>query len=330
MSDELLLKLLADGRFHSGEDIANNMHVSRAQVWKLVHRLEQEYGLDIYSVKGKGYKLAAALDLLDDITLRSHLLDEVEKNLADINLSLVLDSTNRYVLEHNDFKSSRSLLCATEMQTAGKGRRGRQWVSPFAQNLYFSLSWRFQLAPAQLSGLSLVVGILLCQALEKLGAKQTGLKWPNDLLVNGKKLAGILLEMVGEQEGPSYTVIGIGLNLSMQASSAGSIDQPWVDLHSVLGAKQKPGKNQVLAEILNHLIPGLKTFERYGMGAFMHDWQQRDVFQDQPVNIVSAQQSWEGVYRGIEESGAMLLETDKGIQRLYGGEISLRLREQAQ
>jgi len=319
-STDALLVLLRDGRFHSGEQLAKQLGCSRSLICTQVARLCDDYGLVIYAVKGKGYQLEKSIELLNAEWLEAQLIDE-KPSLHRLHVLKSIDSTNEYIQKLADFKRHSGQVCVAEMQTAGKGRRGRTWVSPFAQNIYLSLSWTFTLAPAQLSGLSLVIGIAVCRALESFGLKGIGLKWPNDVLVDNKKLAGILVEVFGEQEGPSHTVIGLGLNVSM-SSDQSSIDQPWVNLDA-LSTSPIP-RNKLVVSLVEQLVLAINAFEQRGMRYFMQAWEKRDIYYNKDVVISSVHRQLSGVYKGIDVSGAMLLETSDGLQRLFGGEVSLR------
>jgi len=319
-SPDILLTLLSDGKFHSGEQLAKQLGCSRSLICTQMSALSDAYGLDIYAVQGKGYKLEKSIELLDLNWLDEQLI-KTNPSLHRLHLLKTIGSTNEFIQQLVDFKLNSGQVCVAEMQTSGKGRRGRTWVSPFAQNIYLSLSWTFFLAPAQLSGLSLVIGIAVCRALELFGLKGIALKWPNDVLSNNKKLAGILVEVFGEQEGPSHTVIGLGLNVSMSSKQSG-IDQPWVSLDAL---SDKPiSRNKLVVALVEQITLAIKTFEQRGMVFFMEAWKNRDLYYNQEVVISSAHQKLFGIYKGIDVSGAMLLETADGLQRLFGGEVSLR------
>lgn len=306
-----IIKLLSDGQFISGEEIGQKLNISRAAVSKHIKGLS-DWGLDIYRVHGRGYKLAKPLQLLDKSTLS-------ETTSLPVELIPVIDSTNQYLLERVENLSSGS-VCIAEYQTQGRGRRGRQWVSPFGSNLYLSMYWRLDAGMAAAMGLSLIVGVAIAEALEQQGISGVKLKWPNDLYINDRKLAGILVEMSGQAGGAAHLVIGMGLNVAMPENTAG-IDQPWVSLEE---AGEVPERNQLASALINAWKLALEEYEQRGMTGFVSRWNRLDNFLDRPVRLLLGPREISGIARGINEQGALLLETDQGIESFIGGEISLR------
>ena len=222
-----ILHLLADGQFHSGEALAQHFKVTRATIWNAVKHAES-LGVEVFCVRGRGYKLPQAIELLD----KNEVLKAIGEQRAWFNLQILdeVKSTNTYLMQNKN--AAHATCVAAHVQTNGKGRRGRTWVSQLGASLTFSLLWRFQCGAAALSGLSLAVGVALIRALNSLGVNDAQLKWPNDVLIEGKKLAGILIELQGDLEGPSAAVIGVGFNLNLPKNVLASIDQPAIDLAS--------------------------------------------------------------------------------------------------
>ncbi len=307
-----ILALLNQGGFVSGEALAQELGISRAAVNKHIESLS-EYGVSVFSVKGKGYKLEKPVHLIDEAKLkagirqRSFYFDEV-------------NSTNAFMLSHaQELKSGD--LCIAEYQSAGRGRRGRTWVSPYANHLYFSLFWRFPQGMAQAMGLSLVVGCSLATVLTNMGVTGLGLKWPNDLYLDGRKLAGILVEMTGQADSECQLVIGIGINMSMTAEQGDKIEQPWSDLSDLAKSLDK---TELMLNLHKQLCLDLQQFEQAGLGAFINRWQESDLFAGREVVLSMGNNQIAGICRGIDEQGAVLLETPEGIKGFVGGEISLR------
>lgn len=321
MTVRSLLSILADGKFHSGSELGESLGISRSAIWKHIRRLE-EAGIEIYSVKGRGYRIPGGLDLLDLEEVRSHLKSGVEKQLGPLSLELISSSTNEIAMKACQKGDCHGSLYMAEQQTAGRGRRGREWVSPFARNLYFSLVWRFEQGVGALEGLSLLVGLSLVKALENLGVQGVKVKWPNDLLVADKKLAGILVEVNGEASGQCQVVIGVGLNVDMPALADEIIDQPWVDLATVTDTRLS--RNRVLEEVLNELTFGLNRFSDQGFAPMIDEWQSYNAHQDQDVVLHMGNGMVTGVCKGVDPSGALILETEKGMELFFGGEVSLR------
>lgn len=309
-----LLKCLADGEFHSGEDLGEMIGVSRAAISKHIKGI-QEWGLDIYRVQGKGYKLAERLDMLEQQKLSAVSHD------ASLELISIIGSTNQHLLERTNTLKSGS-VCVAEYQSAGRGRRGREWVSPFGANLYLSMYWRLDAGMAAAMGLSLVVGVAVVEALEVMGVEGVKLKWPNDLYHNDKKLAGILVELSGQSGGAAHIVIGLGLNLSMDPKTSG-IGQPWTSLKEVCGGKV-PDRNHLAQTLINAWDKALVDYELKGMSNFVARWNRLDNFLGRNVKLIIGPREIEGIVQGIDEQGAVLLKTDNGIESYIGGEISLR------
>jgi len=318
-----LLPLLATGEFRSGQDLADAMGVSRTAVWKQVNRLVADMGLAIESVRGKGYRIPGGIDLLDAVQVKLALGVRASVLLTGLEILDSVDSTNAELMRRAEQGCSSGLVCTAELQTAGRGRRGRQWVSPYASNLYLSLLWEFSQGAAALEGLSLAVGVAVARALRACAVPDVQLKWPNDVLYRGAKLGGILLEMRGDTAGSCQVVIGVGLNVSMPAAAAGAIDQAWTDIKTIT-ANQHPGRNRLLAALLNELLPLAADFEQQGFSHWREAWQSLDAFDGVAVVLNTGSAQLGGIARGVDERGALQLETTTGVQSVYGGEISLR------
>lgn len=312
-----LLHLLADGRFHSGEVLGRTLGISRSAVWKQLKQL-QALQIPLYSVPGRGYQIPHGLELLDAERIKH----DCKGLVPALHLFPELDSTNRYLMDLARQGVNSPQLCLAERQTAGRGRRGRAWVSPFAANLYFSLLWPFSSGAAALSGLSLGVALALCKVLETVGLQGARVKWPNDLLVEGRKLSGILLEMCGDAGGPCQVVIGIGVNIAMPVHEGSSIDQPWTDLSSQLTSPLS--RNRLAALLLDELTAFLPRFEQEGLTPWLDEWRARDALLNAEVELVLPHERVAGRWRGIDASGAGLFETEAGVRRVLAGDVSLR------
>lgn len=311
---QTLITLLSDGQFHSGEQLGEQLGISRAAVGKHMAALK-ELGLDLFSLTGKGYRLAVPMALYDQAQLQAL------APMAPVHCFPVIDSTNQYLLERvNQLQSGES--CLAECQTAGRGRRGKPWVSPFGCQLILSMYWRLEQGMAAAMGLSLAVGVAVVQALESLGYPGVELKWPNDLYYQGRKLAGILVEMSGSAGASCNLVIGVGLNLAMPAREGERIDQAWSELRHI--QPELVDRNLLAARMLGHLQQAMLTFEQQGLSHFVDDWNQLDHFAGRPVRLLMGEQEIRGIARGIDDRGALRLETSEGIKFYLGGEISLR------
>jgi len=323
MPKTTLLPLLASGDFRSGQDLADALGVSRTAVWKQLKALA-DLGLEIESVRGRGYRIPAGIDLLDARAVQSGLTDRARALLARLDLLETIDSTNAEVLRQLELGAPGGLVCSAEQQTAGRGRRGRTWVSPFARNLYLSAAWQYHQGAAALEGLSLAVGVAVARALAAFGLPPVQLKWPNDVLFQGAKLGGILLEMSGDAAGTCSVVVGVGLNVAMPAAAGRDIDQAWTDIERASGGSH-PGRSALLAALINELLPLLAGFEQAGFAPWRDEWMALDAYADQPVVLNTGAQALAGIARGVDARGALQLETAAaGRQSIFGGELSLR------
>ncbi|MVW89659.1 bifunctional biotin--[acetyl-CoA-carboxylase] ligase/biotin operon repressor BirA [Pseudomonas sp. PB101] len=314
-----LLKLLKDGRFHSGQALGAALGVSRSAVWKQLQHLEAELGLSIHKVRGRGYQLSAPLALLDpgEISARAISCDWPVQVFDSI------DSTNAEALRAIDRGQAAPFLVLSERQTAGRGRRGRKWVSPFAENVYYSLVLRIDGGMRQLEGLSLVVGLAVQQTLREFGIAAAGLKWPNDVLVGQKKIAGILLELVGDPADVCHVVLGVGINVNMQ--SADEVDQQWTSMR--LESGRLFDRNQLVAMLGGMLQQYLVRHQAGGFVAIQSEWEQNHLWQGRSVSLIAGVNQIDGEVLGIDGQGALRLKVD-GVEKVFsGGELSLRLRD---
>jgi BirA family biotin operon repressor/biotin-[acetyl-CoA-carboxylase] ligase len=311
-----LIAILADGSFHSGEHLGELLGMSRAAINKHIQTI-REWGLDVFTVPGKGYSLPSPIQLLDAERILSQLTDK------RVTVLPVVDSTNQYLLDRiTELQSGDA--CVAEYQQAGRGRRGRQWISPFGANLYLSMFWRLDQGPAAAMGLSLVIGIVMAEVLKDLGAEDVRVKWPNDLYLNDRKLAGILVELTGKTGDAAQLVIGAGINLAMRETNANAINQGWINLQE---AGINIDRNELAATLLNELRQSLRQFEIDGLAPFIARWRALDNFIDRPVKLLIGEQQIFGIARGIDQQGALLLDQNGVIKPFIGGEISLRSAE---
>lgn len=319
-----LLRLLADGAWHSGTELADSLGVSRAAVWKQA-QTARERGAPVQAVRGRGYRLPGGYEPLDPDLIRHHLSDAGAAILDHLEVLTSVDSTSSQLLRRTEPDTS---ACFAEHQTGGRGRRGRAWVSPFGANLYFSVACGFDPTPPAIGALSPAVGVTLARALRGLGAESVGVKWPNDLLAGDAKLGGILLEHRGEAAGGCRVVVGVGLNVGAAPGAAEGVDQPTARLADLL--PELPDRNRLAATVLDAVLRAAADFRERGFTPFREAWtgfdmlHGRDVWLDtgsEPdVERVAARVS------GIAADGALLAEVAGEPQRFYAGELSLRAR----
>lgn len=311
-----LISLLADGEFHSGEQLGGSLGMSRAAINKHIQTL-RDWGVDVFTVPGKGYSLPEPIQLLDETFIRREVAQ------GSVAVLPVIDSTNQYLLDRLAGLQSGD-ACVAEYQQAGRGRRGRKWISPFGANLYISMYWRLEQGPAAAIGLSLVIGIVMTEVLRDLGADQVRVKWPNDLYLNDRKLAGILVELTGKTGDAAQIVIGAGVNLAMRNAQAGDINQGWINLQE---AGVRIDRNVLAARLITELRSALYCFEQEGLTPFLARWEVLDNFINRPVKLIIGEKEIFGISRGIDSQGALLLEQDGVVKPWVGGEISLRSAE---
>ncbi|MDP4946106.1 bifunctional biotin--[acetyl-CoA-carboxylase] ligase/biotin operon repressor BirA [Alishewanella sp. SMS8] len=313
-----LLSVLADGKFHSGQILANHFGISRTAIANYIAELEL-VGLDIYKVKGKGYALTKPIVLLDAAIIRQ--LQPAQS--APVLVQHITDSTNLQLmqaLQSNKDLASASVIVA-EAQTAGRGRRGRSWYSPFGSNLYFSYYWKLEQGIQAAMGLSIVAGCALCQVLQRHYQISTKMKWPNDIYIDNRKVAGILVELVGQADGACHVVIGIGINVQLPLQALQHIDQPYADLATA--TDHAINRNELVVHLQSALTYALKQFQQTGFAPFQESFNQLNLYAQQTVTL-SGSASATGVCKGVDNQGAILLEHAGQIVAYFGGEVSLR------
>jgi BirA family biotin operon repressor/biotin-[acetyl-CoA-carboxylase] ligase len=314
------LRLLADGRFHSGEAVARSLGRSRATLSEAM-KGAAALGVAVFSVPGKGYRLARPIEFLDAHAIVARLgplASRVRLTLLD-----ETDSTSTHLASAAAAGAPSGTCVAAEWQRAGRGRRGRAWQAALGDSLTFSLLWRFEQGPAQLAGLSLAVAVAAARALEANGARGVGVKWPNDLVCGWRKLGGILIETSGEMQGPTAAVIGIGINFRIGEALSGRIDQPATDLASCGG--EAASRNALLADLLAGLVPALDRFSREGFPAFRAEWSALNAYAGREVTVIAADgASSPARVLDVDEDGALLVSAGDAVRRLSSAEISLR------
>jgi BirA family biotin operon repressor/biotin-[acetyl-CoA-carboxylase] ligase len=318
---------LADGQFHSGETLADAMGVSRSAVWKAVKSL-RDLGATLHAVRNRGYRLTKSSEALAAAPILASLSDKARGHVKSLDVVWSVGSTNTVLLARPSPPNGSSEILLAEYQTAGRGRRGKPWVAPPGGSICLSFSWNFRNVPEDLGSLGLVIGVCELRALRRLGVTHAKLKWPNDLLVDDKKLGGILIELRAESDGPAYVVVGIGLNVALGAPLLAQIAETGIaptDL--VTAGLQQPSRNAVAGAVLDACLQGLLEFERGGLRPFLNDWRDADALRGRMVNVLGATGDIaRGLARGIDLHGALLVETvDEGLKKFVSGEVSVRV-----
>ena len=311
-----LISILADAEFHSGEQLGERLGMSRAAINKHIQTL-RDWGVDVFTVPGKGYSLPEPIQLLDE----EQIARQIEH--GRVTVLPVIDSTNQYLLDRlSELQSGDA--CVAEYQQAGRGRRGRKWFSPFGSNLYLSMYWRLEQGPAAAIGLSLVIGIVIAEVLQSLGADKVRVKWPNDLYLQDRKLSGSLVELTGKTGDAAQIVSGAGINLMMRRVESDVVNQGWISLQE---AGISIDRNTLAACLIKELRAGFKLFENEGLAPYLTRWEKLDNFINRPVKLIIGDKEIFGISRGIDAQGALLLEQDGMVKPWIGGEISLRSAE---
>jgi BirA family biotin operon repressor/biotin-[acetyl-CoA-carboxylase] ligase len=322
---EHLIKALASGEFVSGQEIGKQLGISRTAISTHVKALVN-MGLDIFSVTGKGYKLAQPLHLLNKrqilLFMSERIMTTNNQLTPEIEVHSLIDSTNDYLMRRLPNQLTQGQVCLAEYQSAGRGRRGRQWVSPFGSQIYLSMYWHLEQGLSAAMGLSLLSALAVSDAIFAVSGVQVELKWPNDIYIEGVKLAGILIDLEGQALEPSHSVIGIGLNLNMPAQAAEKIDQRWTDLQS--HSETDIDRNALSAQLISCLHTRLQQHQNEGLVTMLDEWHAHDVYLNKRVKILTGERVTKGICRGINNQGALLLEINGQVKPIYGGEVSLR------
>lgn len=316
-----LINLLNDGCYHSGDEIGEKLNITRGAVWKMTEKLT-DYDIAIHSIKGKGYALSEPLQLLDSKKIKSLLNDDIKK-LINIDILETTLSTNEYL--KSICKTKPYTVASAEQQTQGKGRLGRRWHSPFGQNIYFSCHYCLRKDVSKLAGLSLVIALATIRALKEYQPEcHFIVKWPNDILLNTKKLAGILVEISAEAHGSADVIIGIGINCNMLNADTHAIDQAWTSLRQESG--KLADRNILTAKLLTYLIHYIQQFESAGLTYFKEEWKANDYLVGKSITIVNGNnQELTGIANGIDDQGHLLLKLNNGnVQAFSSGDVSLR------
>ena len=322
----LLLRDLSHELFTSGVRLAEKYGVSRSAISDAL-RDANESGIAIFSLTRKGYRLAAPIELLDVDRIRAALGAAATR--VDVEVLDTIDSTNSELMRRASAGAPGGLCLTAELQTAGRGRRGRHWQSALGASLTFSLLWRFDKGAAQLGGLSLVVGLAVLRALHDLGLRDSdavGLKWPNDIVAGNAKLAGVLIETQGDMLGPTTVVIGLGINVNVSENFKMSINQAVTDVNAICAQGERPpSRNRLLAHILQQLVRALDEFRLTGFSGFKSAWQKHHVLHGKPVHVLFGDSSTvDAIVKDVADDGALIVTINGKVLHVTAGEVSLR------
>ncbi|HEY6482920.1 MAG TPA: biotin--[acetyl-CoA-carboxylase] ligase [Steroidobacteraceae bacterium] len=315
---------LADGQFHSGEGLARELGVSRSAIWKSVQSLRQ-LGATAQAVRNRGYRLVGAGEPLAADRIRRLLQPDVRLCIDRLDVVWSTSSTNSVLMQRQQPPVGHGEALLAEYQTSGRGRRGRAWLAPPGGAICLSLSWTFAEVPRDLGAFGLVIGVCALRALTALGLTRVQLKWPNDLLIGERKLAGVLIELRAESGGPACVVIGIGLNIALGAVLNEKLQRMGLaPIDLIMAGIREPARNAIAAGLLNAFVSGILQFERGGLKPFMEEWEVADALRGRQVEVRAGNSTALGIARGIDVNGALVLETPMGVQKLISGDVSVR------
>jgi BirA family biotin operon repressor/biotin-[acetyl-CoA-carboxylase] ligase len=317
-------RLLADREFHSGTALAAAAGVSRSAVWKAVALL-RALGVPVHAVANRGYRLPLATGLMEASSIRAGLPVACRERLRHGTSQWATGSTNADLLKSGAVPPGQFDFLTAEYQSAGRGRRARSWLAPPGGSICLSIGWSFASLPPGAGALGLVIGVCALRALRAFGLRNVALKWPNDLVVDGAKLGGILIELRAESGGPAYIVVGIGVNVALGASSSAAVVASGTlptDL-AALGVAHCD-RNALSGALIAASVDGLLQFERTGFAAFAEDWRSADALVGKPVLVSADSATVSGHARGIDAEGALCVQTRDGLQRFTSGEVSVR------
>ena len=316
----VVLRALADGRTRTRDTLARECGIDGTALDEALAQLD-DLGVVLLSEQG-AISLPRSVDLLDAGRIR-----RAVRRLGPeaVHVRFAVDSTNSVLARRLREGARAPELCAAEIQTAGKGRRGRRWISGLGQSLVLSVSWRFDAPAGGLSGLSLAAGVALVEALAAGGFDGVMLKWPNDLVVDDRKLAGILVEVSRSGPDSAGCVAGVGFNLDLALVDSGRIDQPWTDFARAFG--RVPARSTMAAQVADALLDACEQFRDHGLEPFAARWRERDALHGRPVRVLSGGTPIDGTARGIDGDGALLVEHSAGMIRCESGEVSVRARD---
>jgi BirA family transcriptional regulator, biotin operon repressor / biotin---[acetyl-CoA-carboxylase] ligase len=315
---------LADGQFHSGEQLARSLSVSRSAIWKSTEAL-RALGVALHAVRNRGYQLQSATELLDAATICQNLTHEARERVTGVETAWSIGSTNAALLARPSPAAGTSDVLLAEYQSAGRGRRGRSWIAPPCGAICLSLSWTLREVPQDIGALGLVVGVCALRALRGQGIGSARLKWPNDLLVGERKLGGALIDLRAEGSGPAFVVIGVGVNVALGAAILSRIAASGIAATDLASEGMNGlSRNKLAASLIDECVQGLVAFERQGLKPFIEEWREADALRGRRVDVSTVEAISRGVARGIDAHGALLVETRQGVRRFVSGDVTVR------
>lgn len=320
MKSEILRLLKEADGYVSGQELCESFGVSRTAVWKVIKQLESE-GYEIEAVRNKGYRLRQSVDILTKAELES----SIDTAWAGRNILYFdeTDSTNTAAKRAAEAGAPHGTLVAADYQSMGKGRRGRGWEAPHGVGIWMSLIMRPELHPRCASMLTLVAAMAVVEGIEKSTGLRTGIKWPNDIVADGKKLCGILTEMSTEMECINYVVTGMGINVNMDSFPGGIAD---VATSIYLQTGRQTGRSQIIGAVMAAFERVYESFMRTGdMSGLIEDYNSLLANKDNAVKVLDLGGEYTGISLGIDREGELLVKMEDGeVRRVISGEVSVR------
>ena len=317
-----LFRRLAGAGTHAPESLARELDIGVRELAEEIEAL-RERGLPVDSLDDGRVRLRSPMEVLDRDVILSSLGGRARLALEKMEIFFEVESTNQYLLDRaREDEASRPRACLAETQSAGRGRGGRSFHSAPGGGVLLSLLWPLALPPAELMGLSPAIGVAVARVLEAEGVEGVGLKWPNDVLVRGRKASGILLEIGQDRRGGGVLVAGIGINVRLDRASAGAIDQPWTDLHRSLG--RTPSRNRIAGRVIDHVVHAIRLYMERGFHPFRGPYRERDWLEGKALRVEASPREWHGIGRGVDERGALLVEEQGHVTALLSGDVSVR------
>lgn len=322
---EQIFRRLSDGHFASGQALAHEFGITGSAVQKAVHAIE-EAGAPIEFLPHRGYRLRDGIVALDVAQILAQLPAHALARVARCEVEWALSSTNAALLAAGEPPFGQATVLLAEHQTAGRGRRGRAWVAPLGGAVCLSIAWTFPELPRDLAALSLVVGVCALRAFAARDVRGLALKWPNDLVADGRKLGGILIEMRAESSGPAVVVIGIGVNVALGADVRARVAAAGNEAIDLLELGGDADRNAIVARLVGEIVMALPKFAVEGFAPFAAEWRQADALRGRAISVQLGAEPQVGIARGIDAGGSLLVETPAGLQRFVAGEVSVRVQ----
>lgn len=320
MKAEILSLLRERGSYVSGQELCEHFNVSRTAVWKAVNQLKKE-GYCIQAVQNRGYLLVSEDEVFGQNELESRM--DTEWAGHPISFYETINSTNLRAKLDADNGAPEGALVVADMQTAGRGRRGRTWSSPAGLNVYFTLILKPRYVPDKASMVTLVMALAVAEGIRETCGVEAGIKWPNDIVVNGKKVCGILTEMSVEKDFIHHVVIGVGINVGLQEFAPELADTA-TSLQAECG--RKVPKAALVANIMKAFEKYYESFrEKTDLSDLVDSYNKMLVNRGKTVRVLDPKGEYSGVAEGINELGELLVELPDGhVENVYAGEVSVR------